>query len=205
MKLNCFTSLLVSCLILSLTACGFHEEHIRDYVFYAHVDDPDNQLYINTIDTLVDDFNSCLGFTLFKTTRDTSLYNSSIYFDANLSEMSTNGDVVGYGTYIRKTTEDSPLNLLKGSSPSVYYTYTGEIRLDSDFFAKNTVSIDGLDVDKNTDEYQELKKLFFHESGHVIGLDHTDSKEDVMYYEISGEKNFQDFCNTINKYLNEND
>ena len=201
MKLNYLSILPVSILLFFLTSCGYNEKHIRDYVFYTH---SSNQLYVNTIDTLVDDFNDCLGFELFKTTRDTSKYNSSVYFNSNLSELGDN--VVGYGTYIRKTTEDNPFEVLAGDKPSIYYVYTGEIRLDSDFVAKNTVNTtsDGLSIDKNSDEYTELKKLFFHESGHVVGLDHTSSRSDVMYYEISGSKNFQDFCKTVEKYLNEN-
>ena len=202
MKLNCLSILFISSLVLSLTACGFNEEHIRDYKFYVH---SDNQLYINTIDTLVNDFNDCVGSKLFKTTRDTSEYNSSIYFNDNLADLGDN--VVGYGTYIRKTSEDNPLNMLTGEKHTVYYIYTGEIRLDTEFIAKNTVNTtaDGLNIDKNSDEYTELKKLLFHEAGHVIGLDHTPAQSDVMYYEISGTKNFQDFCQSVRDYLNEND
>ena len=201
MKLNCLSILFVSSLILSLTACGFNEKHIRSYNFYVH---SNNQLYINTINTLVDDFNDCIGSSLFKTTRDTTDYNSSIYFNSNLSDLGNN--VVGYGTYIRKTSEDNPLEVLTGSKHTIYYTYTGEIRLDSNFIEKNTMntSADGLNIDKNSDEYTELKKLFFHEAGHVIGLEHTPNQSDVMYYEISGTKNFQDFCQSVRDYLNEN-
>lgn len=198
MKLN-LSSLLVSILLVSfsLTSCGYNEEHIKNYVFYVH---SDNQLYVNTIDTLVSDFNYCVGSEVFKTTRDTTKYNSSIYLNTNLREIGES--VIGYGTFIRKTSQSNPLDVLKGSY-TLSYKYTGEIRLDLGFFSNNLETDDEINVNKNSDGYGELKKLFFHEAGHVVGLDHTDSEEDVMYYTISGDKDYDAFCNLVNKKLEE--
>jgi predicted Zn-dependent protease len=49
----------------------------------------------------------------------------------------------------------------------------------------------------------EKQKLFFHEVGHGLQLDHSANQEDVMYFDISGDKSFANYFNYVRSYLSD--
>ena len=49
----------------------------------------------------------------------------------------------------------------------------------------------------------EKYKLFFHEVGHGLQMGHVPGTRDVMYYDISGDKDFKPFFQRASRYLSD--
>ena len=47
----------------------------------------------------------------------------------------------------------------------------------------------------------ELMKLFFHEIGHGLQMDHDPDPKAVMYYDISGNKDFDKYFEGVRAYF----
>ena len=115
-----------------------------------------------------------------------ALHYSSIEGDANspiyLSKgLNLRDGKVGWGQWLSETEERRRYV----PQPEAIRTtsYSMRLELDEEFVKLKINSIK--DADKN-----DIRKLFYHEVGHGMQMLHHPDQSNVMYYDITGEKNF---------------
>ena len=179
-------------LALLQTACGSQQNisRVKDYVLYVDSNDPNIK---NTIRTLIDQFNvhACFPALSYTDTREeaTSLVTIT-------SGLEKRDGKVGWGQWERKTFEKNPLPM-SGQDQIVTFTYTMSLEFDKDYITKRMNT--GLENDKT-----DLLKLFSHEAGHGLEKGHNNADPaDLMYPDISGEKDLSKFFRTIAPYFND--
>jgi predicted Zn-dependent protease len=69
-----------------------------------------------------------------------------------------------------------------------------QVEFDQDFLNSNN-------KDENGALNIEIRKLFAHEVGHGFQLQHAPEERDVMYYDISGDKDFSSYWPRIREFF----
>ena len=100
------------------------------------------------------------------------------------------GTGVGWGQWISEIRAENPLTKLPGEKAKRTIAYSMRVEFDAEYMRRN-------------DLYGK-QKLFFHEVGHGLEMDHnpTDAA-DVMYPDVVGEKDFDQYFNRVRQYLSE--
>lgn len=172
------------------TACGtsYKTTKVKRYTLAVVNDDPALK---EEFRDLIDDFNRFSGLDVLTYAHEADEANSAIILTKGLKERDGK---VGWGQWLSETKSDGPV-AAPGSKPKRTVTYSMRLEFDLDYYTTRL----GATGEKETIEKQ---KLFFHEVGHGLEMDHiSDSKSDVMYPDISGTKRFTPFFERVRSYM----
>jgi len=174
----------------TLASCGGDTETIRvkDYRLAVLHDDPAIK---REFQYLISEFNQNAGEPVLKYVDDPRHANSAVIVTKGLEERDGK---VGWGQWLSETEEDGSF---LSSTSERRVTYSMRLEFDEDYLRTRMNET----TRKNTTEKQ---KLFFHEVGHGLEMDHSPTKSDLMYYDISGDKNFDVFFQRVRSYMRSN-
>jgi hypothetical protein len=181
-------------LILSsmlMFACGDVYENVerKHYVLGLHSSDDNLR---RQFEVLIDEYNQEAGFDALSFGVSPNEINSSIILTKGLKQRDGK---VGWGQWIvaTETTTNSSSQMLSTEFKRIH-NYTMRLELDEDYVMDRIYSGD------ETQQY-DLKKLLYHEIGHGFQLDHAPQRADLMYYDISGNKDFGLYFSQVRKFF----
>lgn len=186
------STLLFPLLAISLfsTACGTSYKTTRVKQYTLAVVNDDDALKEEFRD-MIDAFNRFSGRKILNYVHNASEANSAIILTKGLKERDGK---VGWGQWLSETKSDGPISS-PGSQPKRTVSYSMRLEFDLDYYTSRLSS----NGEKETIEKQ---KLFFHEVGHGLEMDHiTNDTADVMYPDISGTKRFTPFFDRVRSYM----
>lgn len=174
-------------------ACGssYQTVKVKEYRLALVQGDP---VYKDEFRSLAADFNAYAQMHVLDFEDTGANANSAIIMTQGL-ESETDGKV-GLGQWLSESTSDSPFTS-PGSHPKRTVYYSMRLEFDVDYFHER--------LGAGAQNRYEKQKLFFHEVGHGLEMDHVqDDPTDVMYPDISGDKNFSTFFARVRAYMNAN-
>lgn len=182
------------CLLLiasfGIQACGseYKDVDVKHYVLAVA---GNNQQHKSIFSDLVKRFNEQTGFEALYYTFDEREANSLIQVTAGLDDYDGK---IGWGQWSRQTRVESPAKRLRGQMPRREKHYSMQLEFDQEYVVTRYLrhrSRDDLD----------LLKLFSHEVGHGLEMDHDENPRSVMYFDISGGKDFPEFFKRVREYI----
>jgi hypothetical protein len=175
---------------LMITACGssYNEHDVKDY--RLAVDSNDDSIK-DAFEKMISEFNSEVGLNALRFVNDPADANSQIILTRGLN---ARDGKVGWGQWIRTTESDSPVGSLLGETPDRTNVYSMRLEFDLEYV---TARMDS----SRADRYYEFRKLFYHEVGHGLQMDHDPNPQALMYYDISGTKDFNGYVKRVQQYL----
>jgi len=147
----------------------------------------------STFQALVNDFNAAAGSTVLTFETDASQANCSIAVVKGLVTENADGlgtGKVGLGQWVTQTKADSPMLTVPGEHPTETVYYSMNVQFDQDYLS-------------NSDHYG-LQKLFYHEVGHGLELEHdTKNIHSVMYPDVGvgDTKDFDSYFAYVRNYI----
>lgn len=147
---------------------------------------------------LVQAFNARAGMNVLSFVDSADDANSSIILTKGLKASSPNNEV-GFGQWLSESKSDNPFTTTPGRSPQRTVTYSMRLQFDWDYFNDARGNEDPKDVYKK-------QKLFFHEVGHGLEMDHDEGEEhSVMYPDVGkgDQKDFGSFFERVRSYMND--
>ncbi len=175
---------------ISLVACSgdYQEEEIKEYVLSTKSKDSAEQ---EAFASLVQSYNEHAGFEALLYTYNESESNSTILLTPGLN---ARDGKVGYGQWIRESQVDSSAVRLVGDTPKRELRYSMRLEFDRDYIMNRV-------ADGTNESRSELMKLFAHEVGHGLQMNHHQDPLNVMYYDISGHKDFTGYFERVRQYF----
>lgn len=184
---------LIASLFVSFVTVGcgrsYEEHEVKEY--RLAVDSTDvtiQQLFSGLIDT----YNNDAGFKALTYVSAGASSNSQIILTPGLN---ARDGKIGWGQWIKNIEEDSP-NALATDTPVRTVHYTMRLELDADYVKTRMNATE-------TDKRYELFKLFAHEVGHGFMMNHDPDPKSVMYYEVSGNKDFPTYFQRVRTFFAE--
>jgi len=177
-------------IILVTTACGgaYEQIEIKDYALSLDSSNPDMH---HAMYRLIARFNREAGVEALRYEANPNQANSTITITSGLTERDGK---VGWGQWIRETRTENHLDAFRGGQPKRISVYSMRLEFDKDFVARRMHS------DSQMDQY-DLYKLFAHEAGHGLQMGHDPEPESVMYFDISGKKDFDPFYERVRTFF----
>lgn len=186
MKTFFFPCLFVLSILLQSCGASYEENEIKSYRFYGV---EMSSKASSEFKRLVNIFNQKVGVVALTWTDKPGEANSPVIVVSGLDDPKGH---IGYGQMLSETEQDNPLNS-PFSTPQRTTTYSMRIELDKEWIEAR---LDGADESR-----YELMKLFFHEIGHGLEMDHDPKVTAVMYEDIGGQKDFETYFKQVRAYL----
>jgi hypothetical protein len=163
-----------------LAACGANvsRSEVKEYRVALSGGDVS---FAPTLKRLVEHYNESAGIAALQFVESSDQANSQIYLIEGLEQRDGK---VGWGQWFSET-ERSGVDL-PGSTINKTTTYSFRVEFDAGFFRANNEMINGLPS-------IELRKLFAHEIGHGFQMDHASEASDVMFFDVTGDKDFTNY------------
>lgn len=141
---------------------------------------------------LIENFNEKAGQRVLTYEKDPSKANSPIIVTSGL-KASTNGKV-GLGQWIAESETSESALTLEGNRSKQKISYSMRLEFDLEYFTSR--------AEKTQPNTYDKQKLFFHEAGHGLEMNHnTKNTGDLMYPDISGNKDFEVFFQQVRRYM----
>jgi hypothetical protein len=175
-----------------LTSCGasYKETNVKEYSLALESTDESLQ---TEFERIIEEFDNEAGFPALKFTRNAEDANSTIVLTAGLN---ARDGKVGWGQWIRSTETESPAAALSGDAPERKNIYSMRLEFDADYVTDRIYS-------RDQSKQYDIKKLVYHEVGHGLTMDHDPNVRNVMYYDISGSKDFDGFFKKVRDFFTE--
>lgn len=185
-------ALVLPLLALLATACGsggYKTTKIKDYRL-ALVQGPSELK--RDFRQLVDDFNQQAGLVVLTYVDDPAQANSAIIITEGLHQRDGK---VGWGQWMSERRSENPLSKMPGESVQRTIEYSMRLEFDAEYFRARHTETD-------SKAHYEKQKLFFHETGHGLEMDHNPGDQtDLMYPDIAGDKDFPRFFERVRNYM----
>ena len=175
------------------TACGSAYKVNKVKQYKLAIASGSTPAMVTTFQTLIKDYNGLAGSTVLAYTDHADEANSSIKITKGLVTSSAGGlgpVKVGLGQWLSETSIDSPAATLPGQTAKETIRYSMRVEFDLEYMTNKT--------------HYELQKLFFHEIGHGLELNHDESNiHNVMYPDVgAGEtKDFDAYFAYVRSYM----
>ena len=181
-------SIIFAILSLSIYSCGTTTEHasVKEYRISMVQGDPS---FVPILKALVVDYNAQAGIQALTYVDSPDQANSRIIVTQGLEKRDGK---VGWGQWLA-TTETST-GQFPNTSQSESTSYTMKVEFDADFLRKNGVITNGVIP-------YEAQKLFAHEVGHGFQMEHHLDVKNVMYYDITGTKDFAQYWPRVQAFF----
>jgi len=167
-------------LSISFVACG--DKQIHSCEFTMSIESPDAESKEYFVDYL-DKLNQNLGFKAFTYVGSKQEANSPIVIEKGLKERTLRErgeEFIGLGGFYPDYSQTSNVfKIIADGNTTTQVTNSMRLHFDHDFVMENL----------NSDP-QKLETAAAHEFGHGLGFGHIDNKADVMYEEVSGQKDY---------------
>ena len=178
--------------ITSITSCGSKTETIKvkDYRLYL----VDRVLSLETeFKRLITAFNREAKLQVLMYEPKPEDANSAIVVTKGLKDK-TDGKV-GLGQWIAQTDLSRTLSFSNQNTQSETIRYSMRLEFDAEYFQTRIGNDDPV-------KRYEKQKLFFHEVGHGLEMDHEpEDSRNVMYPNVSGDKDFEAFFERVRAYM----
>lgn len=181
---------------LVFSSCGtarVERSEIKTYVLALKDSD---QTFAPLVKRLIQDYNNNVGFTALEFSDSPDTANCPVIITKGLEKRDGK---VGWGQWFSSTEREGLMVPVPGTKSTETVTYSLQVEFDQDFLESNNKD------EKNGAINTELKKLFAHEIGHGFQLQHVPEENDVMYYDISGEKDFSSYWPRIKQFFTPED
>ena len=162
----------------ALVSCSANESEIVSRDYRIHVESSDLSVQ-NQFKLLVQDFNQSVGLQILGFEASEENATSPVALIAGLQRSTGK---LGYGGVIYNVTQ---------AGFQRERTASMKIELDMDYVRSRLPSSQG------SIAYAELRLLFFHEVGHGLGFSHLSDRNDVMYQDLNGSKDFLTFYSRV--------
>lgn len=172
------------------TGCGTSFETVKVKNYRLAVLEESAQ-FNRTFRSLIGDFNECADMQALSYETDPAKANSAIVMTDGLRERDGK---VGWGQWLAETRKENPVFRPPGAEPKKIVTYSMRLEFDTDYMRKRIES-------PSSDHTRDLQKLFFHEVGHGMKMDHHPDSSRVMHHDISGDKDFSGFCQRVRNFM----
>ena len=146
-----------------------------------------------TFESLINDFNNATGSTVLMFENNPAKANCSIAVIKDLVLQNADGlgtGKVGLGQWVTQTKQDNPLVIVPGEKPTETILYSMNVQFDQGYLKDGT--------------RYDLQKLFYHEVGHGLELDHnTTNEHEVMYPDVGvgDTKDFDAYFKYVRSYI----
>ena len=190
MLFRLFVSLSVA---IGLSSCGQNvkKTSIKSYILGVN---PAHEAYKPMIRMLIRDYNGNVGSEVLQYSESLDSANSEVIITKGLE---ARDGKVGWGQWSSSTERKGTVVAVPGVKSSETTKYSLQVEFDEEFLKTNEkVTANGL-------PNYELRKLFAHEIGHGFQLDHDPDVKQVMYMDISGEKNFDTYWPKIQAFFSQ--
>ena len=169
-------------------ACGTNTQtnKVKSYVLTVVQGDTS---FVSDFKSLIAQYNAQAGKQVLSYTDDRAAANSAIVVTKGL-KASTAGKV-GLGQWLSETRTEGAS--LPGQTTHQTVNYAMRVEFDWDFFNDRRESTEANLYDK--------QKLFFHECGHGLEMDHVTDPSDMMYPDIAGQKNLPAYFDRVRTYM----
>ena len=148
----------------------------------------------NEFRSLINEFNNLAGMRVLVWESDPSKANSAIIVTSGLKAKT--GGKIGLGQWIAESETSETSMSLNGSKSKQKIYYSMRLEFDLEYFKNRS--------ENNQQNLYEKQKLFFHEAGHGLEMNHnTQQTDDLMYPDISGTKDFEKFFKKVRVYMQE--
>lgn len=171
-----------------MTACGLptNEKSVKNFVLSCM--NCDSSMH-DGFSRLVYQYNTEAGFEALRYTTSGEDANSPVYLTEGLN---LREGKVGWGQWLSETEERR--SYLPQPKALRTTSYSMRLELDKDFMTTRMNSI--REGDKT-----DIRKLFYHESGHGMQMGHHPDSSNVMYFDISGEKDFTSYFVEVRRFF----
>jgi hypothetical protein len=176
---------------LAFSSCGqsAKKTSIKSFVLGTT---QDHAAYRPLIKQLVSNYNANVGSDVLTFSDSMDGVNSPIIITKGLEGRDGK---VGWGQWNSSTERKGTSVPLPGVKPSETTSYSLQVEFDEDFLTANAKNdADGL-------PNYELRKLFAHEVGHGFQMDHDPDVTQVMYMDVSGQKNFAAYWPKVRSFF----
>ncbi|MEN9835629.1 MAG: hypothetical protein RL011_1822 [Pseudomonadota bacterium] len=177
---------------LMLAACSSDYKVVKVKQYRMALTQGDSS-FKSMFESLINDYNKAAGSTVLIFENDPAKANCSIAVIKNLVNQDTEGvgtGKVGLGQWVTQSKAENPLLVVPGDKPTETVYYSMNVQFDFDYM-------------KDGSTY-ERQKLFYHEVGHGLELDHTEVNEsDVMYPDVGvgDPKSFDSYFQYVRSYM----
>ena len=181
-------------LALILTSCGAQvdKKDVKTFVLGLKQGD---ESFKPLIRHLIEDYNTNLGLTVLEFSETMDGANSPILITKGLEQRDGK---VGWGQWFASTERSGTTVAVPGVKTSETTSYSLQVEFDEDFLVSNEKEV------KEGELSLEVRKLFAHEVGHGFQLQHAPELTDVMYYDISGDKDFAPYWPRVRAFFGVN-
>jgi hypothetical protein len=187
----CLLLLQSSFFILLVQGCGkaYKVEKFKEY--RLHIVESPIPLE-KEFQELIEKFNELAGQRVLTYENDPTKANSPIIVTSGLKAR-TSGKV-GLGQWIAESETSESALTLEGNKSKQKIRYSMRLEFDMEYFTTRS--------EKTAANSYDKQKLFFHEAGHGLEMNHnTKETSDLMYPDISGNKDFQLFFQQVRQYM----
>jgi hypothetical protein len=171
-----------------VTSCGMSTQESSVKNFTLSCVNADTAVH-DGFRALVSKYNSEAGFEALSYTANPDDANSPIYLSKGLNQREGK---VGWGQWLSETEERR--TYLPQPKALRTTSYSMRLELDEDFMRLKINSM------KESDQI-DVRKLFYHEVGHGMQMDHDPDVSSVMYYDISGDKDFPAYFSKVQAFF----
>lgn len=182
-------------LAILFTSCGAQVEksEVKTYVLALQDSDP---AHAPLVKKMIEDYNAEAGFRALEFSDSIDSANCPVIITKGLEKRDGK---VGWGQWFSSTEREGLMVPLPGTRSTETVRYSLQVEFDEDFLKSNNKSetAGGLNI--------EIRKLFAHEIGHGFQFQHAPEEKDVMYYDISGEKDFSKYWPRVRDFFNSDD
>lgn len=181
--------LLVS--LVSFVSCGAQVEktEVKKYVMALKEGDSSHKPLIKK---LIEDYNANLGYQVLEFTDSIDSANSPIIVTKGLEKRDGK---VGWGQWFSQTERRGSVIQVPGQKIKETTSYSLQVEFDEDFLKSNNK-----ETTPGLINY-EIRKLFAHEIGHGFQMPHAPVERDVMYFDISGDKDFTGYWPQVREFF----
>lgn len=186
--LSIHSSIRISVIAILLTSCGMpvSDRSVKDFVISCM--ECDVALH-DGFRNLVHNYNNQAGIEALHYTSSSEEANSPLYLTKGLN---IRDGKVGWGQWIAETEERR--TFLPDPRSIRTTSYSMRLELDDEFVRTKISSL-------TESDQTDMKKLFYHEVGHGLQMGHDPDISSVMYYDISGTKDFESYFVRVREFF----
>lgn len=173
-----------------LSSCGdqYSTEEVKDYRLFVQTSDPDVQQFFYE---LIQTYNQRAGLTAISYVSNPDEANSTIKLVKGLR---LRDKKVGWGQWVKETKTSGSGLFGNSGSPTRTVLYSMKVEFDEDYMLSRKDSEDEQQQD-------EIFKLFAHEVGHGFLFDHHPDPNNVMYFDVSGAKDYSNYFSNVRSFF----
>ncbi len=179
---------------LIFTSCGAQVDKKEVKTFVLGLKQGDES-FKPLIKQLIQDYNTNVGLTALEFSETMDGANSSILITKGLEQRDGK---VGWGQWFASTERSGTTVSVPGVRTRETTRYSLQVEFDEDFLTSNGKTV------KDGELSPEVRKLFAHEVGHGFQLQHVPEQNDIMYYDISGDKVFEPYWPRVRAFFGAN-